>query len=191
MDAFLCRGLSTLQPGLRNNSRAKLYQRKQQKGLTDDAASISAARLALFWCHSVRFNKQILRKVYRESRWKVVGRHESCQWAPHSTAGCRLCCNWLREKEVWYGSSCFQPLLEARLNHLAPESLELHLERNIATESILGVSLIIRLETNDVFAGTGSLTGPDLIWHFSSGMFSPKHARTTEARNKEWGSRGN
>lgn len=48
MDAFLLRGLRTIQQGPHNNSGAKLYQRKKQKGLTDDAASISAARLALF-----------------------------------------------------------------------------------------------------------------------------------------------
>lgn len=48
MDAFLLRGLRTIQKGLHNNSWAKLYQRKKQKALTDDAASISAARLALF-----------------------------------------------------------------------------------------------------------------------------------------------
>lgn len=185
MDAFLLRGLRTIQQGLHDNSWAKLYQRKKQKGLTDDAASISAARLALFWCHSVGFNKQILRKVYREWRWKIVGRDESRQWAPRITAGCRLCCNWLRAKEVWYGSSCLQPLLEARLNHLAPESLELYLERNPATESTLGVMLCARLETNDRLAETGSLAGPDLVWHVTSGMSSPKHPKTMEARNNE------
>lgn len=123
---------------------------------------------------SVWLNKQILRKVYRAPKWKVVGGDESCQWVPHITAGCRQSWNWLRARGVWYKSSCFQPLLEARLNHLAPKSLE----RDTATGSILGVSLILTLDTNDLFAEIGSLAGPNLEWHFASRTCLCKHERT-------------
>lgn len=89
--SLLLQVLRTIHPALHDNSQAKLYQRENQKGLTDEAAGTSAARWALFWLHSVGLNKQILRKVYRPSKWKAVGGDKSCQWAPHITAGCRRC----------------------------------------------------------------------------------------------------
>lgn len=182
MDIFCSKSTEPARQPSTIAARQNFIKGRSKKSLTDDAASASAARLALFWCHSVRLNKQILRKVYRTPKWKVVGGDKSCQWAPHIPAGGRRRCKWLRAKEVCYGSRCFQPPLEARLNHLAPKSLEYRLERATVTGSTLGVSLIIRLDTNDLFADIGSLAAPNLEWHFPSRTCLPKHERAMAIR---------